>query len=334
MRTRRLLTLGAAALALVCSVGPVAGAATIDPADPIGGARRAERAHAFDGTLRVAWRADGGWRTRTFTVHSDAGSLAVEGDATTTARGDVRAIVDGASAHVLWDRPAAPGPSITGKYAVEVSATARDTVAGRAAFRVTVRDRRGRTREVLALDASTGLLLRRVTLDEAGRRMRVVAFERVDVAATPTAGEPTQVPDRTAGRAPAPVRTVVAPYVLVRRLPGGFRLVGVYRAAGGRELFFSDGLYGVSVFQWRGALDRSALPEGGRTGGSAAHGARTYDSPLGPVSVWSDDDLTFSVVSETTPTETARIVAELPGSAAPGSIDGVGGLLVAPFTLP
>lgn len=334
MRTRRPLALGALALALVCGLASVAGAATVDPADPIGGALRAERAHAFDGTLRIAWRADGGWRSRTVAVHSDAGNLAVVGDATTTARGDVRSILDGTSAHVLWDRPVAPGPRITGKYTLEIGAAPSDVVAGRPAQRVTVRDRRGRTREVLSLDAATGLLLRRVTRDESGRRVRVVAYERIEIADGPESGDQPISEVTPTGRAPQPVPDPGAPYVLVRRLPGGFRLVGVYRAEGGRELYFSDGLYGVSVFQWRGALDRASLPSGGRTAGGAEHGARTYDTPVGPVSVWSGDDLAFTVVSETTPLETARIVAELPGSPAPGAIDGVGGLLLAPFTLP
>lgn len=334
MRIRALLTAGAGALVLALAAGGIAGASVVDPADPIAGARRADRDHAYDGTLRIAWRTADGWVAREVMVHSDAGRMAVVGDATATARGSVRAIVDGSTSRLLWRDPADAGPPLSGKYSVDVSAEPRTTVAGRPAYRVTLRDRRGRAREVLLLDAATGLLLRRVSLDEAGRRVRVAGYRSIEVAPTPTSGAVAPTPDAPSGDAPRPVRDLRAPYVMLRRLPGGFELVGTYRTDGGRELYFSDGLYGISLFQWPGELDRDGLPRGGRTWTGVGHGARTWSTPVGTVSVWSGDGVTLAVVSETTPDETERIVASLPGAGPTGTIDRVGELLVGPFTLP
>lgn len=320
------------ALAGALGVTAVAAAATIDPRDPLATATAAARDHAYDGTLTVSWRADGVLRSRSVTVQSDAGSVAVTGDRRLSAVGARRALRSGGVWHLLWSRDdAREAPPIAAKYLVTVEPG--DLVAGRTTDRVRITDPRGRVRELLDLDRETGLLLRREQRNEQGAVMRITGFEEVVIAATPTAGEPAEVgPRAPKGSGPAPV-VVAAPFRSLARLPGGFVRVGSYRAAGGgREQYFSDGLVGVSVFEWGGSLKPGSLPTGGSYGAAGRADARLYESPVGSVAVWDTDGRTFAVVSEATPIETARIIAALP---AEGTDDGptrVGRFLIGPFT--
>ncbi len=328
-------TLGACTLgALLGTLGfaAAATAAPIDLRDPLAAATTAARDHAYEGTLTVTWRADGVLRSRSVTVHSDAGSVAVTGDRRLSAVGARRALRSGGVWHLLWNRGDADDvPPIAGKYTVAVEPGV--LVAGRTTDRVRITDPRGRVREYIDLDRETGLLLRREQRNEQGAVMRITGFEEVAIAATPTEGAPADVGPRTPrGSGPAPV-VVAPPFRSVTRLPGGFLRVGSYRAAGGgREQYYSDGLVGVSVFEWGGSLKPGSLPAGGTYGTAGRPDARVYESPVGSVAVWDAGGRTFAVVSEATPTETARIIAALP---AEGTEDGptrIGRFLIGPFT--
>ncbi|MEY3361567.1 MAG: hypothetical protein RL531_1286 [Actinomycetota bacterium] len=310
----------------------IAAAAPIDPRDPLAVATSAAREHAYEGTLSVTWRADGVLRSRSVTVHSEAGSLAVTGDRRLSAVGARRALRSGGVWHLLWNRGEGDdAPPIADKYSVSVEPGV--LVAGRTTDRVRITDPRGRVREYIDLDRETGLLLRREQRNEQGAVMRITGFEEVAIAATPTDGAPAEVGPRVPrGSGPAPI-VIAAPFRSVTRLPGGFLRVGSYRAAGGgREQYYSDGLVGVSVFEWSGSLKPGSLPAGGAYGTAGRADARLYESPVGQVAVWDAGGRTFAVVSEATPTETARIIAALPSE---GVVDGptrIGRFLIGPFT--
>lgn len=310
----------------------VAAAVPVDVRDPLEVATTAAREHAYDGTITVTWRVDGVLRSRSVTVHSDAGSVAVTGDRRLSAVGARRALRTGGVWHLLWNRgDVGTAPPIDTKYAVTVEPGV--VVAGRPTDRVRITDPRGRVREFIDLDRETGLLLRREQRNEQGVVMRITGFEDVSIAATPTEGPPAEVGPRIPrGSGPAPV-VVSAPFRSVTRLPGGFVRVGSYRAAGGgREQYFSDGLVGVSVFEWDGSLKPGSLPTGGSYGTAGRADARLYESPVGQVAVWDAGGRTFAVVSEATPAETARIIAVLPAEGTDDAPTRIGRFLIGPFT--
>lgn len=320
--------------ALVGALGftAIAGAVTIDVRDPLAVATAAAEQHAYDGVLSVSWRADGVLRTREVDVHSDAGRVAVTGDRALSAAGVRRSLREGGVWHLLWNRAdSSDAPAIGAKYTVTTEPGV--LVAGRPTDRVRIADAQGNVRELVDLDRATGLLLRREQRNEQGAVMRITGFEEVAIAATPTEGAPAAVgPTRQKGDGPAPVR-IAAPFVSVRRLPGGFVRVGAYRAAsGGREQYYSDGLVGVSVFEWNGSLKPGSLPSGGSYGTAGRPDARLYESPVGAVAVWDADGRTFAVVSEATPAETARIIASLPKDGTDDAPTRIGRFLIGPFT--
>ncbi len=309
-----------------------AGAVTIDVRDPLAVATVAAQQHAYDGTLTVTWRADGVLRTRSVEVHSDAGRVAVTGDRALSATGVRRSLRSGGVWHLLWNRAdSSDAPTLGAKYTVTTEPGV--VVAGRPTDRVRIADAQGNVRELLDLDRETGLLLRREQRNEQGAVMRITGFEDVTIAATPTDGPPAAVgPNTPKGAGPAPVR-ITAPFVSVSRLPGGFVRVGAYRATnGGREQYYSDGLVGVSVFEWSGSLKPGSLPSGGSYGSAGRPDARIYESPVGQVVVWDAADRTFAVVSEATPVETARIVASLPKDGTDDAPTRIGRFLIGPFT--
>ena len=115
--------------------------------------------------------------------------------------------------------------------------------------------------------------------------------------------------------------------------PEAGKAIGAYRAAsGGREQYYSDGLVGVSVFQWHGSLKPGSLPAGGTYGTPGRPDARVYESPVGEVAVWDANGRTYAVVSEATPAETARIVAALPKDGSDDAPTRIGRFLIGPFT--
>jgi hypothetical protein len=150
-------------------------------------------------------------------------------------------------------------------------------------------------------------------------------------AANPGGVKPTKSKD--ASFAPRAALTIDAPFMLFSRLPGGFTLVGKYLAQGnGRELFYSDGLNSVSVFEWEGSIEPGSLPSGGEWRRAPNGDMRSYDSPVGIVSVWDADGMTFTVVSEATALETARIVAALPQDTKTKGFERISRFLVGPFS--
>jgi hypothetical protein len=86
------------------------------------------------------------------------------------------------------------------------------------------------------------------------------------------------------------------------------------------------------VFEWGGSLKPGSLPTGGAYGNAGDADARTYETPVGVVTVWDARGRTFAVVSEATPIETARIVAALPQDGPDDAPTRVGRFLIGPFT--
>jgi hypothetical protein len=81
-------------------------------------------------------------------------------------------------------------------------------------------------------------------------------------------------------------------------LAEGYSRVGVYKREGTVQILYSDGIYDLSVFERRGALDRRDLGrEGGQVKVGNAAGWR-YAWPGGQVVLWQAGDTVFTVVSD------------------------------------
>ena len=149
-----------------------------------------------------------------------------------------------------WDLTTADGPRIVDRPTTVIVA----------------RDRDGRVRARLYVDRATGLLLRREVLDTQGRTVHEVTFVALSNVDSTAPGQ------ATADHAAAPTssaandRLTKVPdgYVAPSSAGEGFHLVARYRQGGGVvQLFYSDGLFNVSVFEQPGELDWGALPSGG-----------------------------------------------------------------------
>jgi sigma-E factor negative regulatory protein RseB len=190
----------------------------------------------------------------------------------------------------------------------------------------------GTLRERLWLDDVTGLLLRRETFDGEDRRVRLVAYLSLDL--HPADGGRPRAGAAQAGsvqRLDAGVTAVGsqrldalrhAGWVIPSPLPGGYQLSAIYTVSSAEgqplQLVYSDGLYAVSLFEQRGALDPESLPPGARR--VAELGERTYEWPRATPGriVWEAQGATFSLVGDAPRDELLEIARALPRPAAPG----------------
>ncbi|MCZ7527450.1 MAG: hypothetical protein M5U14_14335 [Acidimicrobiia bacterium] len=112
----------------------------------------------------------------------------------------------------------------------------------------------------------------------------------------------------------------------------GYGLVARHRHADGTlQLFYSDGVFGISVFEQRGRLDARRLPAGGRVDEVAGDEAHRYPVPGGEVLVWEGDELVFTCVGDA-PIEDLRTFAEdLAREPEPGILTSLARAVLAPF---
>jgi sigma-E factor negative regulatory protein RseB len=326
---------GLAPLAL--SSEPAATAQTGPGVQLLDDARRAAQEQDFSGVLEVTWSDSRGEHSSEVFVRSANGVLAL-GDRP-------RVIVDGARRFVqgpdgwlaVWSQETAPDvPPASDKWLLSV----RDgpTVAGRSTREVDATDRNGdRVRERLYLDESTSLLLRREQLDARGRTVRAVGFTSIGepagafIGALP--GEAPSAPARSTSRLPRVLREVTAPF----RAPGTagdrFRLAGRYDEDHGTlHLFYSDGLFSVSVFEQEGDLDPAGLPAGAESRTVDGRDVRQYRTPGGIVMVWQSGDVVYTTVSDAPVDEIDRVVANFGPSGSPDALARVTDFVLGPFS--
>ena len=169
----------------------------------------------------------------------------------------------------------------------------------------------GRARLKVYCDKDTGVMLRREVLDAKGRVVRAVGFVEVKKLGGSRSAPPADPVTESAkkrsrgeGQAdPTPDEVRRAARRLRRPGPvgGGYVLAGRYlRDDDIVQLYYTDGLFGVSVFQQRGDLDWNGLPRGGDGIDVAGADARGYAVAGGTVLVWDRDDVTRTVVSDAT----------------------------------
>lgn len=329
------LAVGLGSLMAFSAASSAAGASTtLDLDNPLGAAQEAASTHSFDATLTTSWLSQNGLRTRRITVRADGELVDVLGERRLRSSRSLRAVQTGDVWRSIWNSAASlRGPALSKKYVVTVGGAS--SVAGRATTQVFIADRRGRVRDLIDLDSENGLMLRREQRDENGDVLRITAFEKISAVkeAEKTRGEIKYSDSKKDSGSPREALAIEAPFMLYKTLPGGFVLVGKYVVQGnGRELFYSDGLNSVSVFEWEGSIEPGSLPAGGKWHRAPNGEMRSYDSPVGTVSVWDADGMTFTVVSEATALETARIVSALPQDTNPQGLERISRFLIGPFS--
>jgi hypothetical protein len=307
-----------------------------DPAEQLlTGAGRAAEQHDFSGTLQVSWNDAAGPQSREVVVRSANGVLELGDDGQVVVEGPRRFLQGAEGWLAAWSREVSTEtPSPSEKWRLML----RDgpVVAGRSTREVDAADReRGRVRERFYFDASTGMLLRREQLDRRGNIMRAVGF--VSFGETPGSffgvvpADAPRAPVTSATMQPRPIESVSAPFRAPQRAGDGFRLAGRYEDQSGTvHLFYSDGLYGVSVFEQEGELDWSGLPAGeARTVGD--EDARRYRTPAGVVTVWESDDVVYTVVTDAPADELEDLLADVAPPESPSTLERVTSFVLGPF---
>lgn len=303
-RTGRALVAGVVAAGSLAGalvvLGPAAGAAT-DPAAVLERARTATVREDFSGTVEVRWKTRGKWHSERTPVTATGGTVQVgQGVRQAEGQGHDRWVAGVSGWRAGWDEAAdAPVPAPDRHW--KLRAANGPEIAGRTTTVVTARDRTtGRPVLKEYVDRSTGVLLRRTVLDADGRPVRVVGFVAVSKLGGARSTPPT-TPARhptDARRTPAAVRTVPAALDAPASVADRYRLISRYRRSDGvTQLYYSDGLFGVSVFEQSGSLDRSSIPAGTPVKVSGAD-ATTYDVAGGTVVVWDHDGAVRTVVSD------------------------------------
>jgi sigma-E factor negative regulatory protein RseB len=309
-RSPRGLALAATAVALAAlaplALGPepAAPSQTGPGAQLLDDARRAAQEQDFSGVLEVSWSDAKGEHSSDVSVRNANGVLAL-GDRPQVIVEGARRFVQGRDGWLaVWSdetQPDVPAPADKWQLAV------RDgpTVAGRPTREVDATDRHdGRVRERLYLDEATSLLLRREQLDTRGRTVRAVGFTSIGEPAVgmfigSLPAEAPQAPSRSTNRQPRTVDEVAAPFRAPASAGDGFRLAGQYDEPDDTlHLFYSDGLFSVSVFEQQGELDATGLPAGAESRTVAGRDVRQYRTPGGAVMVWQSGDVVYTTVSD------------------------------------
>jgi MucB/RseB N-terminal domain len=298
-------------------------------------ARHAATHNEYQGTVAIQWRDAGGRHRRIVSVEMNGGLLHVDDDRLVSA-GTRRVMRTDEGWQLLWAggwKGSEPDPTLKYRFLV----TRPASVAHRGATRVAVR-RPGARRaiELLFFDDATGMLLRRDQLDAHGRMLRRFAFVKLSTT-SPVGTSPTRDLPRIdpASRANAPRALEGVPDDLVgpKRIGTGFVLSGVYSQPDGTvQLYYSDGLLGLSVFEHEGRLAWDALPAGGRTIELRDDRARVYATAAGAAVVWGHDDVTYTFVTDAPLEDVTAIAASFSRSGDSGVVSEIGRFVTKPFS--
>jgi hypothetical protein len=298
-------------------------------------ARGAATAHEFTGTVVVTWRAGGRLKERHVAVRAVDGVLHV-GEDQVVGAGKRRLLKAGGEWQLLWSDPAsAATPDPGRKYRFRVLRGA--IVAARPTIVVAI-ERAGEpaVRERLYFDRATGLLLRRDQVDVDGRLTRRVAFAAITSPAAVARDERKDGHRLAAGaesRAPRPLDSAPAGLSVHREIGNGFALLGMYaRDGGGVQLYYSDGLFGLTLFEAAGDLEWGELPAGGRAIEMGGVDARLYATPVGSAVVWEDEDVSYTGVTDAPLDEITAVVDDLERRHEPSTMEDVGRFVTAPFS--
>jgi sigma-E factor negative regulatory protein RseB len=186
----------------------------------------------------------------------------------------------------------APGPDVAGRPTTRYEA---------------VRD--GHPVERLYVQSDSGIVLRREVLDAKGDVVRSISFVQV---AVPLPSAAPSLPTNRARPGPVPVAELDRPFHDPAHAGDGFRLIGRWsHRADLAQLYYSDGVLSVSVFEQPGHLQWKSLPPGGVAAEVSGHTARRYVLPAGEAWVFERDGMVYTCVGDASPSELASIASDV-----------------------
>jgi hypothetical protein len=300
------------------------------PQDPLTTAREAVTKSTFTGNVRVQWFDGEHHHTQHVEVDDDNGLLVVGSSRGVMTDGETGLVRenDGWVAFGA-DATTQSGPAPTQNY--RFSTLADEVVAGRPTRVVEAVQLHGPLRERFFLDRQTGVLLRREQI-ERGRTVRTVEF--LTISGLQAAAPPLPTHPRPRHRAsPVSMAKLGRGWDAPRALGNGFELVDAYRRPDGSlQLYYSDGLHGMSVFEQRGRLARDALPGGGHDATLSGHRVRVYDNAGGRTIVWDTGRAVYACVTDAPAGAVGTLLNKLPAHHSRGTLAGAMHFVLAPFS--
>src|SRR5262245_16658442 len=290
----------AVALMLVVGLSALPSAHADDAEDALARAQTATVSEDFSGVVQIEWLSDGSWQVARVPVNGAGGTVQVgAGTRKAEGRGDDRWVADVSGWQAGWKQPVAgntPSPSKHWKLTLAKG----PEIADRTTNVVTATDPKTKTpRLKVYVDRDTGVMLRREVLNRQGDVVRSVGF--VDVKKLGGARSMPPATPKAKDAAPVKLGSVPKGYDAPTRIAGRYVLVGRYlRDDGTVQLYYSDGLFGISLFEQRGALDWNGLPRGGGGVEVGDERGRNYEVAGGTVLVWEHDEVTLTAVSDAT----------------------------------
>ena len=328
LRTRTSTIVATGVIALGLTSGPFAlldgrAGAGDDGETLIDRSRRVSTQAAFEGVVEVQWRDEAGTlHTERLGARSLNGSFVIgRGGSHMAGSGTRRWTDEAGELRERWREGSGTPPPRAGAH-WDLSVSGHETVAGRTGTVVVARDRAGHVRARFVVDREHGQLLRREVFDDNGTVVRSVGFLTIvfDAVSPAVVAEPPGAdPDTPVAIAETP-DGFIAPAVV----GDGYRLLARYQHPNGEvQLYYSDGLFTMSLFEQRGRVDWHSLPSG-RHATVAGVRTRAYGTAAGNVVVWADpaDHLVLTAVGDGPSGALNSVVADMSG--VPGGDDWIG----------
>jgi hypothetical protein len=319
---------------LVVAFGALPDAHADDAEAALERARTATVREDFSGVVQIEWLSDGNWQVARVPVTGAGGTVRVgEGTRKAEGRGDDRWVAGVSGWQVGWTQPVGNDPPSPSKH-YKLAFAKGPEIAGRSTDVVTATDPKTKTARLkVYVDRATGVMLRREVLDHRGKEVRSVGFAEVKK----LGGARSTPPKTPKAENAAPVKLVSIPkgYDAPARIGTRYVLVGRYlRDDGTVQLYYSDGLFGISLFEQRGELDWNGLPRGGGGVEVGDDRGRNYEVAGGTVLVWEHDDLTLTAVSDVTRGDLQTFAAAFgrqSGDDGGGVVDDIADFVLGPF---
>jgi hypothetical protein len=307
---RSILVAGGAIGLSLLAIGVAAGAN--DSGDDSGWSEVADHAreqmssHAFDGVVVVEWQDENGSHRETVPVHQQGGRVEVGSGDHTVASDASSVMLDGQAWTTLGGAHGAPAVALTqGKY--DVVRSAGPVVAGSPTTRYEA-SREGHAVERVYVQKDSGLVLRREVLGADGDIVRSVSFMRMQE----RDGDETTSSTTATKPGPQPVDNFDRPYHDPARAGDGFRLVGRWQHTDDlAQLYYSDGVLSVSVFEQPGHLEWSTLPDGGVAAEVNGRRALRYALPVGEAWVFERGGVVYTCVGDASAEELVRLASDV-----------------------
>lgn len=295
-------------------------------------ARSASADADYTGVVQVEWVDGAGHRHRDSVEARNVGGVLELQDHRDVYGHDAQRLVQSDGGYMSMGNSNAAGelPSPTPKWDLRITGTHR--VAGRVTLVIAASDPdTGTARERVYVDRSTHLVLRREQLDSHGHVQRAIGFVRVNQAKDLGAGKP-KLPRSQQNLQPARLRDLPKGYLAPKRVGDRYELLGQYRQPDGTvQLFYSDGIFGLSMFEQRGEINWDALPPGATVRSIGGHEARQYATPGGEVLVWTAAGTIFTSVSDAPHDEIDAWVVDFLPKEHSSAVDSIAKFVMGPF---